>query len=442
MHKTTEMKYFQRKHPQDKFGRKCKRTDRSDPIKIPVKELRPPPRHTINFDIDTDTDKPTHNYTLRACRKPEKVRLNPRPARSSAVNVNYSKMDVSSEQISPPIKHKPPHLMRYPSATVISAHKMMTGKIKSSAHKHPTDENDHNTEIWHETISDNIAEEYNNTNTDTPAVTKETTNSDNNLVSTNRNNDTTNTKDTTTNDNNCTKSDKSKPTNQPIEQTTVTDQAEAMTNTLSLQVTVLESYRMTEVSLVTTSSDPQHLENNETPEKTKNNTVTSTGSVPKNTPEIDTNTQPPDLLQGKTAMCDSMELQDPDLEENALLMPFDRPPDIPIEPRGLIPTQQVNPEMTQESKMNTPLPLEEEDDTDATEIIEVTKKDSAIDDQRKADDIKKANKKPKRNTKPTMEKTKRKKTLKSTQSEAEVNKNIQQDTKKDKKGKLITQGLF
>ena len=61
-------------------------------------------------------------------------------------------------------------------------------------------------------------------------------------------------------------------------------------------------------------------------------------------------------LQGKTTpekitiemllnMGDSIESEDPLLNENAQLMPVDRPPEIPIEPKGTIPTEPVNPDI-------------------------------------------------------------------------------------------------
>ena len=62
-----------------------------------------------------------------------------------------------------------------------------------------------------------------------------------------------------------------------------------------------------------------------------------------------------DPLQGKTTpekiaiktllkMGDSIESEDPLLDENAQLMPVDRPLEIRIEPKGTIPTEPVNPE--------------------------------------------------------------------------------------------------
>ena len=78
----------------------------------------------------SDTDTPTHSYILRTHKKQEVERCNPRPARSTCNNVNYSNMDNSSERTSPPKKCKPANLMRYPSATVITAHKRMKEKSK------------------------------------------------------------------------------------------------------------------------------------------------------------------------------------------------------------------------------------------------------------------------------------------------------------------------
>ena len=130
--RTPDTKNFQRKHLLDKYGRKRKRTDHSNPTRTHTIELPPPPKQTINLQPDSDNGTPTHSYTLRAHRKPETVRFNPRPARSTTAVVNYFNMDASDEHVSPTRKRKSPNLMRYPSVTVISAHKRMKRNVKSN----------------------------------------------------------------------------------------------------------------------------------------------------------------------------------------------------------------------------------------------------------------------------------------------------------------------
>ena len=130
--KASDVKNFERKHPLDKFGRKRKHSDRSDPTKAPVMTLPPTPKQSIIIPTDSDNDIPMHSYILRTRRKPEIMRCNPRLARSTITNVNYSNMDTSSERAFPTRKHKPANLMRYPSATVISAHKRMKENSKKN----------------------------------------------------------------------------------------------------------------------------------------------------------------------------------------------------------------------------------------------------------------------------------------------------------------------
>ena len=95
--KTTEVKNFERKHPLNKFGKKIKRTDRSDPANSITMTLPPPPKRTLVLATDGDSDTPIHSYKLRPRKKQEIMRLNPRPARSTSAKVNYSNMDTDSE---------------------------------------------------------------------------------------------------------------------------------------------------------------------------------------------------------------------------------------------------------------------------------------------------------------------------------------------------------
>ena len=76
-------------------------------------------------------------------------------------------------------------------------------------------------------------------------------------------------------------------------------------------------------------------------------------------------------------MGDSIEMDDPLLDENAQLMPEDRPPEIPIEPKGNIPTQPVNPELPVVTPPPPPIPT---DDVD-TEVLELTKDKTKLDKQ-------------------------------------------------------------
>ena len=344
--------------------------------------------------------------------------------------------------------------MRYPSAPVISAHKHMKRNVKNNMinNKQPMDKN----EREHEITSDNNSVEINPTNNSTATVTMDTTKCDN-INGTNRNNDTPNViMENINRDNSSIKSNNRKVPNQPVIFSAIpddkgTDQTPHNMQT-QLNPIVPETYSGMEVGTATMIVE-------QPPKKTeitdqKNVSTTNIRQKPEMSemsettkPETDVSVQQ-DLLQGKTTlekitvetllnMCDSMEFDDPELEENALLMPVDRPPEIPIEPKGDIPTQPLNPEIPLEAdtKPDTPPPLEE-NDMDTTVIIEATNQISVTEDQSKPDDTKKPSKKRNRRNK---KKTKKKKKSKTTQSDPdEVNKDIKQNIKTDKKGKPTT----
>ena len=90
----------------------------------------------------------------------------------------------------------------------------------------------------------------------------------------------------------------------------------------------------------------------------------------------------PDPLQGKSTlekiaiesllnMCDSIETEDSLLDKNAQLMPVDRPPDIPIEPKDIIPTEPVNSESEPAAERALKIPAPNKGaDTDKTEVLE------------------------------------------------------------------------
>ena len=107
----------------------------------------------------------------------------------------------------------------------------------------------------------------------------------------------------------------------------------------------IETNKSQVVDTITVNPDTLNNETERVAQTTDHNTTTST-----NAETLD------DPLQGKTTlekiaietllnMGDSIESEDPLLNENAQLMPVDRPPEIPIEPKGTIPTEPVNPDI-------------------------------------------------------------------------------------------------
>ena len=155
-------------------------------------------------------------------------------------------------------------------------------------------------------------------------------------------------------------------------------------------------------------------------------------------------------LQGKTTpekiaiesllnICDSLEYKDPNLEENALLMPVDRPPSIPIEPKGVIPTEPVNPELPPVPTSDIP-PHSKENDMDTTEILETGTPDNVIDDPEVPLEVKMTTRKMKKKMKIPVKKNKMKKNTNTPQNNAPgENKHTKRESKPIKKGKLITQ---
>ena len=248
----------------------------------------------------------------------------------------------------------------------------------------------------------------------------ESTNSDNKLVSA--------TEDTTKSNNNSIKRDNNNnETTKPELHPTVPVSSDILSTTPNLTATQNQETpavnTCTDVHPTTTNVEPQPQQLEESTESTKPQ-ETVTMQQPIDLPETN-NTEVNaslDVLQGKMTpekiaietllnMGDSMEYDDHSLDKNALLMPVDRPPDIPIEPKGTIPTQPVNPELPPEPKLDTPLPSKG-NDTDSTEILEAGKHDSAAEGQQETIDAKTTTKKKKKKTKKTDRKTKKKKSTK------------------------------
>lgn len=394
--KTTEVMNFERKHPSNKFGKKRKRTDRSESENSIVRTLPPPPKRTLILATNSDTDTPTPNYKLRPRKKQETTRLNPRPARSTCSKVNYSTMDTDSERLSPPRKRKQVNLMRYPSATVISAHKrMMENSKKTGAIGAPQGVKKTADDV--QTISDNksptnretVAEDNTKSNNNsTPAKEPETaTNSNNKITKSDNNND-----------------DLMADTSTPQQQLETTNPQENDTNQ--------QARNTTKPVPSTTNADIESIKGITTPEKIAIETLLNMG--------------------------DSLEYDDPELEENALLMPVDRPPNIPIEPKGNIPTEPVNPEISQNSTTDPPT-QSKGSDTDTTEIIEPAKLGNGADKEQKTTDFEKPSKSRNKKRNKAGNKYKRRYNTRTTQNaNPEDNKATQKENKPAKKGKLTT----
>ena len=167
-------------------------------------------------------------------------------------------------------------------------------------------------------------------------------------------------------------------------------------------------------------------------------------------PETSTSNADIEALKGKTTpekiaietllnIGDSLEYDDPDLNKNALLMPVDRPPDIPIEPKGNIPTEPVNPEVSQNSKSDPPT-QPKGSDTDSTEILEPVKLGNSADNEQLTSEVKKPTRKRSKKSKKAVKQHKRKQITRATQSaNSEETNDTKKDSKPTKKGKLITQ---
>ena len=157
----------------------------------------------------------------------------------------------------------------------------------------------------------------------------------------------------------------------------------------------------------------------------------------------------PDPLQGKSTpeniaiesllnMCDSTETEDSLLDENAQLMPVDRPPDIPIEAKGIMPTEPVNSESqpAAERALKIPAPNKEAD-TDETEVLKNKDKVQKIKHCRKALNQQNHLKlKTRRKSKNERKQKQRSPNLKKTEDKSDETKSS--NTPK-KKGKLITE---
>ena len=120
-------------------------------------------------------------------------------------------------------------------------------------------------------------------------------------------------------------------------------------------------------------------------------------------------------------------------------MPVDRPPAIPIEPKGVIPTEPVNPELPPVPTSDTP-PHSKGNDTDTTEILETGTPDNVIDNQEEPLEVKMTTKKKTKKIKIPVKKNKKKKNTNTPQTDAPgEKKDTNREPKPIKKGKLITQ---
>ena len=159
------------------------------------------------------------------------------------------------------------------------------------------------------------------------------------------------------------------------------------------------------------------------------------------------------MLQGKSTpekiaietllnVGDSLEADDPLLHENAQLMPFDRPPEIPIELKGVIPTVLLNPE----ALPTVMIPhADKGTDTDETDVLEETKDDTEPNKTGNvAENIIPENSDKADKTQPKSKKKKKKqKKTKTKKTKHEQTDDTVDETKKteneNKKGKLVTE---
>ena len=297
------------------------------------------------------------------------------------------------------------------------------------------------TETDDKTISDNKSTDtsINNNNKETPGA--DNTKSDNNPGNTNSANGSSRAVEEITNsNNNITKCDN----NNNELMYPVCNNTTTTTSTLSTSSNQIITKTGTGINMHTTTATvdqylEQQLENDTTEHlinipETGNSTVDATA----------------DALQGKTTpekiaiesllnIGDSLEYEDHNLEENALLMPVDRPPAIPIEPKGVIPTEPVNPELTPVPTSDTP-PHSKGNDTDTTEILKTGTPDNVIDNQEEPLEVKMTTKKKTKKIKKTVRKNKKKKNTNTPQNDAPgEKKDMKREPKPIKKGKLITQ---
>ena len=131
------------------------------------------------------------------------------------------------------------------------------------------------------------------------------------------------------------------------------------------------------------------------------------------------------------------------LDENAQLMPVERPPEIPIEPKGEIPTQPVNPELPVMTPPPPPPPADDVD-TDDTEVLESTKDKTKLDkqpitDQQKQTSMNQNKTKDAQNKPKKKPKKKRNSKPKKTTLTDDVKKYVKKEATIDKKGRLVTE---
>ena len=311
-----------------------------------------------------------------------------------------------------------------------------TGKtMKESTEVDPSTETDD------KTISDNKSTDtsINNNNKETSGT--DNTKSDNNPGNTNSANGSSRAVEEITNsDNNIIKRDNNNNelmypvcNNKTTTTTTLSTSSKQITTTTGIGINVHP----------TTTTVDQYLE-----QQLENNTTEHLINIPETgNSTVDATTN---ALQGKTTpekiaiesllnIGDSLEYEDHNLEENALLMPVDRPPSIPIEPKGVIPTEPVNPELSPVPTSDIP-PHSKGNDTDTTEILETGTPDDVIDDQEVPLEVKMTTKKNTKKIKIPVKKHKIKKNTNTPQNDAPgEKKHTKRETKPIKKGKLITQ---
>ena len=260
--------------------------------------------------------------------------MNLRPARSRSTDISYISyvnMDQIIERTSSPRWRMTVNLMRYPSATVISAHKCMKNKTNSDNSSSgdgngATTSNNNQPDI---TYRDNTV-----TNPDNSVADEPITNSDN-----------PNTKPDS----------EGTPHTEIIPTMSVTDDNTAiLPDDINKEQDAVKMTMMTDAR--TEAKEPLFIGtiivnldivNNETEgivQATDHDAIKSTDAETLDDPLQGKSTLEKIAIEMLLNMGDSLQTEDPLLNENAQLMPVDKPLEIPIEPKGNILTELVNPE--------------------------------------------------------------------------------------------------
>ena len=357
-------------------------------------------------------------------------------------------MDTDSERLSPPRKRKPANLMRYPSATVISAHRKMreNSKKANKAIKVSPEVEDDPADVEAQTISDNKSSDTTNDNNISEIINDDNTKSNNDIANTNSDNVLVQETEIATNNNN-------KHTNSDNNNNEVTnfgsgnkpnESASLVTTHHQKALSPNENIDSVPTTMTAELQQQQPIDNTEfTNTQDSDLNQQSTNTKKAETPTLNEDIE---ALKGKTTpekiaieillnIGDSLEYDDPDLNENALLMPVDRPPDIPIEPKGNIPTEPVNPELIQNSKSEPPT-QPKGSDTDSTEILDPVQPENSADNKQVTSKVKKPTRKRNKKLRKAVKKHKRKQIMRATQR---TNSKETNDAKPTKKGKLTTQ---